>query len=252
MIDKGQLSSLLSKYKTNETTVLREYMQVWFLSRLYSMAGAQNLFFKGGTALRLIFGGARFSEDLDFTVKVSEKEFEKFIKVVFKTLEKEESVEFKERKTIAGKKYLMTVFPTITSYKVFVSLDFSFREKIIEPEKTIIKTEYPVLFTGYVYHLSKDEILAEKIRAILSRSQGRDIYDLWYLLNIGAKINEALVNKKLEYYKLKFSKKSLLDRINSFKKKDFISDLRPFVAINEREKLAEFFDYVTDYIEASI
>jgi len=68
---------------------------------------------------------------------------------------------------------LLKAKPAVLPYETFVNLDFSFREKIIFPQKSIIKTDYPILFTSYVYHLSKDEIFAEKIRALLTKRQGK-------------------------------------------------------------------------------
>lgn len=252
MIDDFQIKEFLEKYQTSQTTILREYVQLSFLSSLYDLAGSERIFFKGGTALRLVFGAERFSEDLDFTVEMKEQEFDKFIGQAFKVFKKKEPVEFKKRKTIAGKKYLMTIYPTIVSYKLFISLDFSFREKAIEPNKAILKTDYPVLFTGYVYHLSVDEILAEKTRAVMSRGEGRDIYDLWFLLSMGARLRKDLVNKKLAYYDLEYDRSKLLKKIKSFVKKEFVLDLRPFVAVDKRERLGELFDFIKAYLEKKL
>lgn len=46
--------------------LLREYIQVKFITDLYSLQGANRLSFVGGTALRLLHDLPRFSEDLDF------------------------------------------------------------------------------------------------------------------------------------------------------------------------------------------
>ena len=43
-------------------------------------------------------------------------------------------------------------------------LDFSFREKVFQPSKSTFDTVYPVIFTSFIYHLSSEEICAEKIR----------------------------------------------------------------------------------------
>ena len=62
-----------------------------------------------------------------------------------------------------------------------------------------------------------------------------------------------MVEKKLEYYDLgKFKYKQLIDRVKKFSKGKFIVDIRPFVPINEREKLGEFFDYVVEFLVSSI
>jgi len=253
MITKEQIYLLAKKHKINEIIIFREYLQLFFLSELYSRKQSKDIFFKGGTALHLIYGAPRFSEDLDFTVNLKEKDFLAFIWQLFDALSKKESVKFKERKTLGGKKFLLTAVPIMLPHETFINLDFSFREKVLEPQKSIIETDYPLLFTSYIYHLSKEEIFAEKIRALLTRVKGRDLYDLWYLLTQGVRINKDLVEKKLKYYRLKnISKDKILERIEQFPQKDFILDVRPLVPITEREKLADFFYYLKDYLRKNL
>lgn len=186
-------------------------------------------------------------------MQLKEKDFLNFIGKLFDTLSGEGSFKFKERKTLAGKRFLLTAIPSVLPYRTFINLDFSFREKVLELRKSIIETDYPVLFTSYVYHLSKNEIFAEKIRALLSRSKGRDLYDLWYLISQGARIDRDLVKEKLNYYHLeRISKDKILERLEQFSKKDFIMDVRPFVPVNERDKLQDFFDYIKDYLRKNL
>lgn len=112
------------------------------------------------------------------------------------------------------------------------------------PQKSIIETDYPVLFTSYIHRLSPDEIFTEEIRALMTRVKGRDFYDLWYLVTIVARINKKLGKEKLRYYQLEeIKKEEILKRIRQFSEKDFILDVRPFIPFDEREKLKEFFDY---------
>lgn len=40
-----------------------------------------------------------------------------------------------------------------------------------------------------------------------------------------------------------------MKRIEKFPKKDFVLDVRPFVPVEERSKLGDFFDYIKDYLE---
>jgi len=253
MITKDQVVALSKKYKINETVVFREYLQTLFLGKFYNFPKSQKVFFKGGTALHLIYKAPRFSEDLDFTSELSESDFFSLISKVFTELAKEADVKFKERETIAGKRFLLTAEPSVLPNKTFVNLDFSFREKVIYPEKSIIETDYPVLFTAFVYHLSLPEIWAEKIRAVLTRKKGRDLYDLWFLSTKNVTVDDDLVKKKLEFYGLEKIKKSeIIDKINQFSQKDFVLDMRPFVPTNEREKLPVLFDYIRDYLKEKL
>lgn len=53
---------------TKKRAILREYLQVKILEIIYQERISKNLFFVGGTALRLLRGLDRFSEDLDFDI----------------------------------------------------------------------------------------------------------------------------------------------------------------------------------------
>ena len=248
MITKEQLKEISKKKKINEYTILREYIQLWFLSELYKEKFSENIFFKGGTAIHIIFGMDRFSEDLDFSVNGEILKFNKNITDFLRKLSKIENIDFKEKRSISGKKFVLIVNDKVLENKVFIDLDFSFREKIFHPESSIIKTDYPVIFTSFVNHLSKEEIFAEKIRALLTRKKGRDLYDLWFLLNKGTQINQDLIIKKISFYKKKIDFNEIINHISNFDKKEFVKDLRPFVSINTRDNLEKIFDYIKDYL----
>ncbi|MBI5356379.1 nucleotidyl transferase AbiEii/AbiGii toxin family protein [Candidatus Collierbacteria bacterium] len=249
MITLVQLKSFARQYKTNDATVFREYLQLLFLSRLYGYSDNRQIVFKGGTAIHFIYNAPRFSEDLDFTVVMPEKEFTQSLKKTFAALESEGQISFKQRKTLTGKRFLLTAALPDSSLKSFINLDFSFREKVFEFQFSFIKSEYPILFTSQVPHMSKNEIVADKIRAIMRRKKGRDIYDLWYLLAQGARADQKLIAEKFKYYDEKFIFKKLIERIEEFPKTNFINDLKPFVQFQEREKLGELFVYIIGFLK---
>jgi predicted nucleotidyltransferase component of viral defense system len=244
MITQEQVTTLAKKTKINETVIFREYLQLVFLQKLYQKTPSQKIFFKGGTAIHLIYQAPRFSEDLDFSVTLSMTDFDAYIATVLKRMEDEEGVTWKEKKSISGKQFLLAA-EELLPYKTYIALDFSFREKVFSSERSMIQTAYPVLFTSYAHHLSQEEILAEKIRAVMTRKKGRDLYDLWYLLSKGAQLNQEMLKKKLAFYEIsKITNADILKRVASFPKKDFVLDLRPFVPLNERDRLPEFFEMV--------
>jgi predicted nucleotidyltransferase component of viral defense system len=249
MLTKQQLKQLSKTYKINEYVVAREYFQLLFLKELYSKNFSEKIFFKGGTCIRLIYGGSRFSEDLDFTVELQEQEFDKEIQKFLKEMEGKYPITFKEKETITGKTYLATIETDFLNQKVYIKLDFSFRDNVIKPNKEIIKdNKYPVIFTGLIYCLSKNEILAEKVRALLTREKSRDIYDIWMLLELGADFKRNMIEKKLEYYNRAYNMDDVIERIENQSTEEFVKDLRAFVAINERDKLEGLFQYLKEYI----
>ncbi len=251
MITEDNTKKLANLYKINESIIAREFIQITFLKELYDEKFSENIFFKGGTAIRLLYGGKRFSEDLDFTVQLDEKTFNKNIEKLFNKLENQYPFLFKEKKTITGKTYLLTATIPFLKSNVFVKLDFSMRENVINPTINTLKTDYPIIVQSFIHTLSKDELLAEKIRAIIKRDKHRDLYDLWILQELGAHIDKDLITKKLAYYKETFETQILFNRLNEFIKEEFIKDLRPFVQINERDKLGDLYEYVIKYLKES-
>ena len=104
MISENFIKDLAKKYQTSELNVRREYFQHIFLSYFYQQAKAKNIFFKGGTALRLIYNSPRFSEDLDFnSTSINYKEIEELLLNTLSQIEKENiPFNLKEAKKTTG------------------------------------------------------------------------------------------------------------------------------------------------------
>ncbi|MFQ6055880.1 MAG: nucleotidyl transferase AbiEii/AbiGii toxin family protein [Methanosarcinales archaeon] len=49
--------------------------------------------------------------------------------------------------------------------------------------------------------MQEQEILAEKIRALFTRSKAKDLYDTWLLLKKGIKTNSEIIQQKLKVVK---------------------------------------------------
>ena len=252
MITLDQINQLAKLRQTNQTVILREYLQLWLLSQLYLIKGSEHIFFKGGTAVHLLLGSFRFSEDLDFTVNLTPAKFLSIFNQVANKINRFDGLTVREKRVITGKSYLLTYTGSQVPFKVFVRLDFSFREKPLKPAKSPLATDFPVVFTGFIYHLAAPEILAEKVRAALTRAKGRDIFDLWFLLNRQTAFDPKLISQKLKYYRQVFDRQKLITRLNSFPKKAFVQDLKPFVPLGQRERLPELFEYIKDFISAKL
>ena len=64
MLTKAQIQRLAQRNRIGMQIQERDYLQHLLLWLLYSRS--QDLIYKGGTALRMVYGGNRYSEDLDF------------------------------------------------------------------------------------------------------------------------------------------------------------------------------------------
>lgn len=240
MIDSSTLSKLSAMQEIDPYTVLREYVQVRFLDEMFRLAPPHTVFFKGGTALRLLFGSERFSEDLDFTVP------EKMINIpdLVLRIAHNLAVEFpdltvKELKTISGYSAKIALPGPSAHHPLTVKLDFSMRESVLDPQTSPVKSPIPVTAVTLIEHLSKQEILAEKIRALTNRRKGRDLYDFWYLLHTGTTVSREFIQKKLAFYHEQFDLQRLKSAIGSWTEKEIYNDVAKFLPRSKRRIISE-------------
>lgn len=67
MLDLQQIVAYYPPFlQDNKEHILREYLQYKILKSIFSSQWGTKLRFIGGTALRIVHGNARFSEDIDF------------------------------------------------------------------------------------------------------------------------------------------------------------------------------------------
>jgi len=184
--------------------ILREYLQTKILSLVYQESISKNLFFVGGTALRILRGLDRFSEDLDFdSVKTTPSQIQKLIKTVMRRFNQENIAAELYQNTTKKKYYYELRFPHLltqlklssnTGEKLMIKLDI---ESLWQGQKreTLFVNRYGLLAT--IVTNSLDQILVEKLAAYLGRkeTQARDLYDLIWLLTHGAKVDSVFTQK---------------------------------------------------------
>ncbi|MEW6619495.1 MAG: nucleotidyl transferase AbiEii/AbiGii toxin family protein [bacterium] len=240
MISKEQVRELSHKFAIDEFTCLREYLQILFLAALYEQKESSKIYFKGGTALRLILNSFRFSEDLDFTSLISADEIKKLlIKIIRKINLLMPEIELRQ---ITSNINSLTGFLRYKTdelkFPLNVHLEFSLREKPLTEKDVVMETLFPISPYPIIKCLSWEEILTEKIRALIHRVKGRDLFDIWYLLSKGIQIDWVMVNKKMEYYNRRVTQKDLVDKIRGFDQKRLKLDLGKFLPLNQR-RIAE-------------
>lgn len=252
MIDQPTAISLAKQLEIDPYTVLREYVQIRFLDIFFRIAPPKTIFFKGGTALRLFYGSDRFSEDLDFTVPSKENPFELAKQTVSKLTSEIENISIKPINTITGVSAKIYLSSFIPNQPLTIKLDFSLREHVLMPQVAAIKTILPVAGIFLVDALSKEEILAEKIRAVMNRNKGRDVYDLWYLLHAGTSITRTFIDKKLAFYHEEFQPNTLFDAIAAWNEKDLYQDIAKFLPKSQRRIIAELPRLTRDLLKNSL
>jgi predicted nucleotidyltransferase component of viral defense system len=188
---------------------------MYLLDLLFNSAWEKNLVFKGGTALRLAYQSARFSEDLDFSLS-GEVDYSDF-KIAVERIEK--LIPEARVKDIYDKRftyYARVMFDVeFQPVPIGVRIEVNKNTHDFEPTVALLRSPFNNLeIVGRVYTL--ESILKDKLRMIehQERREPRDLFDAWY---ISQKLSRPLVIKD-EY---KYHQKELMDRLNPWLPQNF-------------------------------
>jgi len=252
------LSTGIDKNMTSEqkTNTLRENLQIMILKMLSDRGAFKHIIFVGGTALRIVYGLNRFSEDLDFSLS-GKKGFE------FKTLENGlktdlDKTGLKYSAKAGGEfavKYLFLKFPglledigarRIKSQNLSVKLEVDMNPPAgWDLEAAVINRFY--IFQVNVYKI--ESLFAGKIHACLFRTyvKARDYYDLlWYLTkkikpNL-KQLNNAARQTDKEHPEITSANLPalILDKLEKIDFKQVRSDVSKFLANPDEAGLLSF------------
>ena len=211
MIDEHDLMELSGKFR-DIRQLERDYLLILLLHEIYYVF-TNDLIFKGGTALKYFFNLNRFSEDLDFTFTgkrgTSGRKYlnEKMdvalshFNVQYQIVERERRGNKVGNDTI-GINYEIRIKGPLNQrigHLQNINIDISLRDDVIrKPELKYLLPVYPDITTFSLPVMNVEEILSEKIAAMIERDKMRDIYDVYYLLTIkNVKYDEALIKEKM-------------------------------------------------------
>jgi predicted nucleotidyltransferase component of viral defense system len=183
-----QYPAVLKPFKRD---MLREYLQYKILEIIFTSEYAAKLSFLGGTALRIVYGNTRFSEDLDFdNFALDEKEFDGLAQKVRAGLEVQGLKV--EVGTVAKGAYRCRVrLPDILfinelsphqEEKILIQIDSAAHHFQYKPDKKILN-KFDVF--SEIFVTPPDLLLSQKINAAVNRkrAKGRDFYDIVFLFS---------------------------------------------------------------------
>ena len=256
MLDLKQIESFypenLRIFKRN---LLREYLQYIILDIIYSSGYGSRLIFMGGTAIHMIHGVRRFSEDLDFDNRgLNKEDFEDLSDKILRQLELYGySLEIENKYRDAFHCFIK--FPGIF-YQHGISGHA--REKLIiqidcEPQNVSYKVERVILNKFDIFMkvntVPPDILLSQKILAVLYRPRpmGRDFYDVIFLLS-KTNPNPLFLRERMklkEEIDIGEIKKKLLLKCEKINFKKLAEDVKPFLFYpHDAEKITLFPDFI--------
>lgn len=255
------INQILSQYPENlriyKESILKEYLQYKVLNIIFNSKYASKLVFLGGTALRIIYGNTRFSEDLDFdNLGLNQAKWNDLGEIIKTNLELE-GIEV-EIQTLTRKAFRIKIriprllFTTgispLPEQKILLQIDTT-------PQNFEYISEKPFLnkfeiFTR-IFAVPKDLLLSQKIYAAVNRNRimGRDFFDIIFLNGIGAKPNYLYLEKHLQVHNHKELKEYLLEKITDFDFNKLAQDVKPFlIDPNDIQKVRLFREYITSQL----
>jgi len=256
----------LREYKAEtieqEINATKEIVQEIILYGLSTSDFFENALFQGGTALRILHGLARFSEDMDFILKDPNFNFkwEQYIHVIEEICE-EYGVITKITDRSKASSSIQRLF--INNDSIGKIIDFSFKHSlnlnimvkleidVNPPLGSTAETKYldfPILHSVEAQDLASN--FAGKSRALLCRkyTKGRDWYDfLWYVSKKTTPNLQLLQNAinqtgpwqgKDVKVTLEWFTHNLSNKINSIDWDDVKKDVARFLNAHDRKQLA--------------
>ncbi len=224
----------------------REYLQRLILQALDQDGMRKALSFTGGTALHIIYGTRRFSEDLDFSllnpkgydaVRLSQslnRQLNQFgLSPEIHQLKIEKNVtSFFIR--FSDLLYPLQLSPN-KNQKLSIKIEVDKRPpRGGDVEETLIQNPFLFLTT----HYSLSSLFSTKLHTILFRkyTKGRDFYDLLYYLGHGIRPKLALfqnaarqTHPELKFPSLASVQEVLRARIEKLDEKQVLRDIEPFL-----------------------
>lgn len=211
-----------------EQNLIKEAIHLHLLSALSEAGVLRHVVFQGGTALRLCYGGERYSEDLDFVCGkagsyVGNIQFEKLVESALettkKTLQRDFDIDPDEIvlkqppfpmaiRSDSAKVVAWQISVPIASSRHFpksrIKIEFAnvpsydSGPNIANAVQGLVQIEDVILTVE-----SANEILADKAVALTARQalKYRDVWDAWYLTNkLNAQIDKRMVANKFADY----------------------------------------------------
>jgi len=253
MLELRQIESFFpEELRHFKRSLLREYLQYKILEAVFASRHGQKLVFMGGTAIHIVHGLPRFSEDLDFDNRgLTKADFSALTQEVARKL------------TLEG-----YIIQTGTSFKGAFSADIKVKGALFheglsghQDEKILIKLDaepqnfkYSAgrmvigkfdVFTS-VNVVPADILLAQKFHAILARKRamGRDFYDAIFLAG-KTKPDFAYLKNRAGIEDKEMLKSALLERCAKLDFKLLARDVEQFVFFpKDAKKVLLFIEYV--------
>lgn len=226
-----------------------EVIQVHLLDAIFSRTESAGLSFQGGTCLRLVHGGHRYSEDLDFVDdKTSAEALDGLMQRSTRSAGARLAAVLGPGETKLG---AMTDGGAVLSWwfryqrsgareVLRVKLEVGRYPAHDVAVRATTATSFSPLPTALVRACSLRELLADKVNALAQREyvKGRDLYDIWFLNAMGVETDRNLARRKFQDYGTRRPLEKLSERMQVLEAGEVSAEMERFLPSALRQHLA--------------
>ncbi|MCC6543085.1 MAG: nucleotidyl transferase AbiEii/AbiGii toxin family protein [Nitrospirae bacterium] len=167
--------------KIDVIQIVREFWETVILKGLFDSPEGKSLIFKGGTALRLVYGSPRFSEDLGFSLTADrlQDKFTHLIKKIISPFPELVITDLEEKyySYLGEIKITLDYLPSPFRIKVEISKR---RERGYKSDLAMISSPVStVQCLGRVATL--EQLYKDKLACLKDRAKSKDVFDMWYI-----------------------------------------------------------------------
>jgi len=217
MIKPQEISKIASREGVRPQQIEKDYIISWVLWGLYNHGILKDaLIFKGGTCIKKIFiEDFRYSEDIDFTLDpslektLSDEEIYKAFNDLFGSIKEAANIDLsipedsKEVHESGSLKFFIDYIGPLGGKSDHIKTDIGKGEKLeFEVVKKLMLNDYSDLEEEEkvtIISYSLEEIVVEKMAALMGRTIPRDLYDFEYLTNTeGIELQDVFIEFQLK------------------------------------------------------
>jgi predicted nucleotidyltransferase component of viral defense system len=254
-----------------DQNLVKEAIHLHLLSAMSDAGILRHAVFQGGTALRLCYGGDRYSDDLDFVCGkagsyFTDIEFKELIEAALETTKKTlnrdfgiaaDQISLKKPPrpdlvkqvpiTVAAWQIIVPIEATPRAPKSRIKIEFAnvpaYETKPVSVRATpgLVQVQDVILTAE-----TPNEILADKAVALTAREalKFRDVWDVWFLQNkLDAKVDRDIVQKKFADYGTSDMEAKAEKRLADLSKEAtvtaFLSEMKRFLPSKRVAQLSE-------------
>ncbi|MCL6002326.1 MAG: nucleotidyl transferase AbiEii/AbiGii toxin family protein [Thermoplasmatales archaeon] len=210
MIRREELKRVAERKRISISNAEKDYLLEVLLFSISQEIG-DAIVLKGGTSLYKLYNLNRFSEDLDFTLNSKKFDYRRHTDLLVRStrligVTSHSTIEAHNNETNIFFSFRGPLYDGRKESACHISLNISHRERLsMHYVKSFFVSSYSDIPAFDVIAMNEKEILAEKIRAIVTREKPRDVYDLWFLLKKGIEVDHSLIREQLQIYGIEFN-----------------------------------------------